>query len=155
MNKPIFRKETKSTSNNKDSIIDLINDANTIKVTFFATVKETTFNGCTSGENNNLPLMIALVEQTDKIIIHDGLFLTAARTPRYYEVRSVLDVAVTSNKAAYCNEPVKCTSKRSEDDAVAYLLEKSYGKRFMLDQSTRPVYFSLLSSLTEAEMQNL
>ncbi len=99
--------------------------------------------------------MIALIEQDDKIILHDGVFLTAVRIPRYLEVKAVLDAAVTSNKSAYCNKSVKCTSKKSEEDAVGYLLNESNGKRFMLDQSTRPVYFSLLSSMTEDELQNL
>ena len=133
----------------------LICTQDTIKVTFFATVKEATFNGCTYGEDLNLPLMIALIEQNEKIILHDGVFLTAARIPRYLEVKAVLDEAIVSNKAAYCNESVKCTSKKSEEDAVEYLLNKSNGKRFMFDQLTRPVYFSLLSSITEDELQKL
>lgn len=101
LDKPSFRFELGNTTQNKDALIKKIVDPNTVKVTLFATKREVLANTF----ETNLPLVVALVETNTNYLLFDGLFLTAARNPRYYEVKRVLDEAVRTTKVTYCSKP--------------------------------------------------
>ena len=101
LEKPSFRFELGNTTQHKDALIEKIKDPNTVKVTLFATKREVLANTF----ETNLPLVAALVETNTNYLLFDGLFLTAARNPRYYEVKRVLDEAVRTTKVTYCSKP--------------------------------------------------
>lgn len=146
--KPAFRHEILSTHENEENIIKFINDKDTIKVTLFATKSEVLGNAI----DTNLPLMAAIVETNSNFILFDGNFLTAARNPRYYEVRNVLNNAENSNKVAYCSKPVEYTYELDAELAVKYLLHESNNTSYLLTPRSRENYFSLISSISEAEL---
>ncbi|WP_198430910.1 hypothetical protein [Pseudomonas tolaasii] len=105
--------------------------------------------------NNNLPLVVALakyiIPHVDSVlVVFDGMFLTAARYPRYGEVRNLLDVAVTSDKVYYSGQRAPLTSEMTPDEAVSTLID--LGSIQPLTVESRAEYFSLLSNFTEDEL---
>lgn len=145
LDKPSFRFELGNTTQNKDALIKKIVDPNTVKVTLFATKREVLANTF----ETNLPLVVALVETNTNYLLFDGLFLTAARNPRYYEVRSVLDISVQSTKVNYCSKPVEYTRDLNEDLVVKYLINESNNSSYLLTEDSRKSYFAILSNITE------
>lgn len=108
------------------------------------------------GPATNLPLMAALVETVDTnnvstFVVCDGPFLTAQRKPRFTEINDVLDAAVQSGKVSVAMQRVPFTSSLSPKQAVEALWQ-IYDLHLLTDK-TRPVFFSLLSELTEKEIQ--
>ena len=145
LEKPSFRFELGNTTQNKDALIEKIKDPNTVKVTLFATKREVLANTF----ETNLPLVVALVETNTNYLLFDGLFLTAARNPRFYEVRSVLDEAIRTTKVNYCSKPVEYTRDLNEDLVVKYLINESNNSSYLLTVDSRKSYFAILSDITE------
>ena len=104
------------------------------------------------GPETNLPLLHALVqsipqEDIPEYEIFDGMFLTAARRPRYLEVKKLLDEAIESRvPVEYGLRPIPFTSSMEPDEAVILMLDQPVR---LLDERTRPEFFSLLSGLPE------
>lgn len=151
-----LRFKNKDTNTNCSALIQSIRHPQRGRVILFASPKETTdtYTG-SDGPWTNLPLLSALVEYNLPAIevlgiIFDGVFLTAARTPRYGEVRAVLDAAIESGNVFYCPRRAPFTSALKAGDAYKELL--SLGLFEALDAHTRPSYFSLLSSVSEREI---
>lgn len=150
------RYKTDNTSNNLAAIVSLINDPECQRVFLFASP-----TNCIEGDNNNssapdtnLPLVVALAEfkihGIDKIrIVFDGTFLTAARSPRYYEVRQLLDIAQASNKVFYGQERAPFTADMDPTKAADELSKIAAKGIQQLTATTRTGYFSLLSSVPE------
>ncbi len=150
------RYKSDNTSNNLAAIVSLINDPECQRIFLFASpanfIEGAHDNA--GGPDANLPLVAALAEfkihGIDKIrIVFDGVFLTAARSPRYYEVRQLLDAAQASNKVFYGQERAPFTSDM-DSTAAADELSKIAAKGYQqLTDRTRTAYFSLLSSVPE------
>lgn len=147
-----------STTANLNAILDVIRAQTTGSVTLFATAPRysPSANEVTPGDANNLPYVAALAEINIKPlptqrVVFDGCFLTAARRPRFLEVVELLDEAVRSGKVHFVNAPVPFTQQLSP--ALAANVLGSIGPRILLDEATRPQYFSLLSSLSESEYE--
>src|SRR5471032_3384 len=85
-------------------------------------------------------------------VVFDGAFLSAARYPRYSEVRLLLDAAVASDKVFFTERRAPFTSKKTNIDALGTL--HNLGAFEKLTTTSRSRYFSLLSNLTEAELQH-
>lgn len=149
-----LRYATKSTSDNVWALCDLIRDNKCDEIILFASV----VNDLDDDEaryNNNLPLVVALakyiIPHVDSVfVVFDGVFLTAARYPRYGEVRDLLDVAVASDKVYYSGRRAPLTSEMTPDEAVSTLI--GLGPIQPLTVDSRANYFSLLSSFTEEEL---
>lgn len=152
-----FRHKCSNTSSNLEALLASINDPSCVQVRLFAT--ETTATAHFSdadGPENNLPLVAALAiyklaGEHEVHIVHDGLFLTAARLPRYYEVRQLLDAAENNQKVVFCFQRAPFTSAMSPVEAAAALLELQLVNE--LTTATRSSYFSMLSNVTEIELQ--
>jgi len=138
-----------TTNQNEQAIIEILKDKNTQKVIFFA-------SPTTNQEESdvNLPLMSALVEY--KIpgagmtkVIYDGEFLTAARRPRYLEIKNVLDNAESSEKIYFSLKRAPFTSDMAPKEAATAL--ESLGSQEQLTTATRAQYFSMLSNITEED----
>lgn len=151
VDKPSFRLELGNTTQNKDTLIKKIEDPNTVKVTLFATKREVLGNTF----EINLPLVVALVETNTNYLLFDGLFLTAARNPRYYEVKRVLDEAIQSTKVNYCSKPVEYTRDLNEDLVVKYLMNESNNSSYLLTADSRRSYFAILSNITEEQFKEI
>lgn len=150
-----------STGDHASALINLLSDGNSKRVVFFASPLEpdSSFSNSYDGPESNLPLMAALVEYqipgVEQItIVFDGLFLTAARYPRYREIRSVLDVAVLSNKSWFSKIRAPFTGSNTPE-AAATTLGAHCNDLIQLTVTTRARYFSLLSNLTEIELEKL
>ena len=131
----ILRYEDKTTDQNADAIIAFINDDNTNRVIFFASPTQR------MQADANLPLLSAFAEYeipgigAIQVIFDGDHFLTAARKPRYLEVKSVLDCAESSGKAFFATDRVNFTSKMSPEDAAKTL--SSVQNLVQLTSSTR------------------
>jgi len=149
-----LRYATNSTSDNVWALCDLTRYNKCDEIILFASVG----NDIDEEEarwNNNLPLVVALakyiIPHVDSVlVVFDGVFLTAARSARYGEVRELLDVAIASDKVYYSGQRAPLTSEMTPDQAVSTLLH--LGPIHPLTSETRADYFSLLSNLTEAEL---
>ena len=149
-----LRYATKSTSDNVWALCDLIRDNKCDEIILFASVG----NDIEDEEarwNNNLPLVAALakyiIPHVDSVlVIFDGVFLTAARSARYGEVRELLDVAIASDKVYYSGQRAPLTSEMTPDEAVSTLI--NLGSIQPLTVESRAEYFSLLSNFTEDEL---
>lgn len=141
-----------STNASLNAILGLMSDPQCTRVLLFASPRSNP--GPNDGSDANLPLVAALAEfvlpGVKQIIdvVFDGLFLTAARDPRRYEVKQLLDAAIASNKAYYCTSTVPFTSSLSPDQAAGKL--KTAQPLNQLDAATRTRYFALLSAAPEA-----
>ncbi|CAH0321778.1 hypothetical protein SRABI64_05407 [Pseudomonas carnis] len=149
-----LRYATKSTSDNVWALCDLIRDNKCDEIILFASVG----NDLDDEEarwDNNLPLVVALakyiIPHVDSVlVVFDGVFLTAARPPRYGEVRNLLDVAIASDKIYYSGQRAPLTSEMTPDQAVSTLI--NLGSIQPLTVESRAEYFSLLSNFTEDEL---
>lgn len=149
-----LRYATKSTSDNVWALCDLIRDNKCDEIILFASV-ENDLGDEETRWNNNLPLVVALakyiIPHVDSVlVVFDGMFLTAARYPRYGEVCNLLDVAVTSDKVYYSGQRAPLTSEMTPDEAVSTLID--LGSIQPLTVESRAEYFSLLSNFTEDEL---
>lgn len=154
------RYENSNTTENLSALVGLIESPDTVKVTLFAspTGKMEKMSESDDLETNNLPLVSAVVEyeipKIEKVaVVFDGLFLTAARHPRYSEILHLLDVAEQSNLAFFSEMRAPFTSSLSAEDAVRTL--QSLAPVKPLTPNTRADYFSLLSNLSEAKYLEL
>ena len=149
-----LRYATKSTSDNVWALCDLIRDNKCDEIILFASVG----NDLDDEEarwDNNLPLVVALakyiIPHVDSVlVVFDGVFLTAARSARYGEVRELLDVAIASDKVYYSGQRAPLTGEMTPDQAVSTLI--NLGSIQPLTVESRAEYFSLLSNFTEDEL---
>ncbi|PIF89723.1 hypothetical protein CLU86_0600 [Acidovorax sp. 62] len=149
------RYQNGNTSRNESTLLGLINDPACSAVTLFCSPGTPTADfSQTDGSENNLPLLAALAKYSipgidDVYIVFDGMFLTAARRPRYLEVRQILDTSEKSGKVSFATKPVPFTSALSPAEAVQTLLNAQ--PTVQLLGSTRAQYFALLCSIPEAQ----
>lgn len=155
---PAVRSHHSTTSDNLASLLEIIRDARTVQVILFASPEARTLDmSDRDGPETNLPLVAALAEYklpgaSDPLyMVFDGLFLTAARVPRYLEVRNLLDVAIASGKAFVAMQRVPFTSKLTPDEAAECL--RHVGPVSPLTGETRATYFRLLSSVSERALE--
>lgn len=152
-----IRHPSESTLENLLALVGLINNPCSKKVVLFASPDSKAPEMSPSdGPENNLPLLAAFVEYEipkidSVVVIFDGLFLTAARYPRYDEVRELLDLAQKSDKVFFSETRAPFTSSLSAEDAAKTLQSLLPIKR--LTPETRADYFSLLHTWTEARYQ--
>jgi hypothetical protein len=153
-----YAKQSGNTSEKLECILSTINDANIKQVILFATpIAPTSDHSDSDGLATNLPEVAALAIGTfagaELTAVFDGTFLSAARYPRYSEVKTLLDVAVTSGKAYFSTTRAPFTSNKSAVDAATAF--QSLAPYVKLTATSRSQYFDMLSNLTEAEMQTL
>ncbi len=137
-------------------LLSTIADSNVEQVMLFATPREATSDYSNSdAAEANLPEVAALAIGTfagaKVAVVFDGAFLSAARYPRYSEVRELLDAAVASEKVYFTERRAPFTSQKNNIDALATL--HSLGPFEKLTTTSRSRYFSLLSNVSEAEIQ--
>ncbi|MET2522102.1 hypothetical protein [Ralstonia pseudosolanacearum] len=140
-----------NTSQNAQALIEAINDTRNVRVTLFATssVPNAMFTE-SDGPETNLPLLAALAQSTDgNLKVFDGLFLTAARQPRYLEVRAVLDAAVRRGSVYFSEASAPFTSALAPEEAAKRL--NGIAPVRQLTSASRANFFRLLSGVTEAE----
>lgn len=148
------RHQNTSTNLNAQTLIGLMNDPNCVEVRLFASPwKATADFSQRDGTDNNLPLVAALATYkipgvADVHVVFDGLFLTAARRPRFGEVQDVMNAAQACGKATYCATEVPFTSALSPEKAVELLTQQGPVQAFSV--ATRQNYFKLLSHFSEA-----
>ena len=145
-----------STGENVSALIAVIQDPNSREVRFFSSPRTKTarYSDSSDGPDNNLPLVAALVRYSiprvdDVYIVFDGMFLTAARATRYYEVKELLDVAESSGKVVFSEEAADFTSSLKPEEAVKFL--GALSKLILLTPATRAKYFGQLSNVSEAQ----
>lgn len=145
-----------NTSYKLKSIIAAIRDPRVARITLYATPSSPTEDySDLDGAEANLPEVAALATGTfigdaPIDVVFDGAFLTAARYPRYAEVRTLLDEAEKSGKVYFSTERVPFTANKSDCEAAAIMRTKA--KLTLLTNQTRASYFSLLSNVTEKEI---
>lgn len=147
----VTRWQPENTGKNTQALLAAIADPNVARVTLFAspTKPDADFTH-SDGPESNLPLLAALTETVDgNLCVYDGLFLTAARRPRYLEVREVLDAAELSAKVFFAGTRAPFTSGMSPAAAVEKL--RAVAAPMRLTSTTRGDFFRLLSNLTEAQ----
>lgn len=144
-----------STGANLAAALDLLNHNATTRFIMFASPmsEKTADYSRSDGPTSNLPLLAALVEfqiphAGPVYVVMDGLFLTAARQPRYSEVCSLLDAAEKSPKAFFSGVRAPFTSALSPLDAAEKLL--SVVPVVAFTPSSRERFFALLSNLPES-----
>ncbi|CAN7622287.1 hypothetical protein LJR189_004675 [Acidovorax delafieldii] len=149
------RYQNGNTGTNETTLIGIINDPACSSVTLFCSpsVPTAEFSEADSTENN-LPLVAALAKYSipridDLYIVFDGMFLTAARRPRFLEVSRVLDAAEASGKVWFATNPVPFTSALTPEQAVETMLSEQ--STVQLETSTRAQYFALLCGIPEAQ----
>ena len=140
-----------NTATNTQALLAAIAEPDIARVTLFASpIKPDTDFVHSDGPDSNLPLLVALTEAVDgDLCVYDGLFLTAARHPRYLEVREVLDAAEHSAKVYFAGTRAPFTSRLSPAEACEKL--RGIEAKMRLTASTRANFFRLLSNLTEAQ----
>lgn len=154
----VIRFNNQSTGMNAEALISMLKDAKCEEVCLYATESKTSANPeAIECNSENLPLMAAIATYKipcvgEIIVLFDGVFLTAARWPRYTEVRAVLDEAQQSKKTKFCTKPVSFTSALDPYKAVQSL--KDHGCLIDFSAKTRPQFFSMLSNLTEAQYEH-
>ncbi|MFC3941601.1 hypothetical protein CCU68_34360 [Pseudomonas gingeri NCPPB 3146 = LMG 5327] len=146
-----LRYSISNTSQNLNTLCELIRDQNCHRVILFGTVENELDS---ENRDSNLPYVAALavyeIPNIDSIyVLFDGIFLTAARYPRYTEVRALLDVAQESGRVYFCEARAPLTRTFTSEDAVAAL--KDLGPIRRLDADSRADYFALLSGFTEQQ----
>ncbi|NMG28433.1 hypothetical protein [Aromatoleum evansii] len=153
--------DSTSTSRNLGTILDVLGDTQTSRVTLFASPEhdEGLYDPRTDGPTTNLPLVAALAEirvtgAKPVHVVFDGLFLTAQRKPRYDEVKSLLDAAVASGKAFVATERAPFTSSLPPNEAAQALLNVA-ATAVPLNESSRRSYFGQLANLSETEYQKV
>ncbi|MGQ5524855.1 hypothetical protein ACUHMQ_16550 [Chitinimonas sp. PSY-7] len=148
-----------NTSSNLLSLKRLVIDPNCVELRLFGTASKIAVGlGDEDEADTNLPLVAAVAKYTipgitDVYVVFDGMVLTAARLPRYFEVQELLDKAVASKKVTFASVPAPFTS--SFDPAIAADKLLSIGPVIPLSEQTRAHYFSMLSTLTEEAFAKL
>lgn len=147
-----------TTSDNARRFVELMKDQNTKRVTLLATpmsipedISEMELGDI--GPTSNLPLMSACIEywhpgEGNIGMVVDGLFLTAARNPRYGEVCDVLDEAEKLDNIFYSTESCGFTVSMPPKDAFNKM--QSCNRR-PFSQETRSDYLTSLGVYSEAE----
>lgn len=143
------------------ALLALQEDPNCFDIWLFASPRTPTarFNPDTDDNETNLPLLTALVRYRMPLgfdpmyIVFDSMALTAARKPRYNEVKQLLDKACQGSKTFVCLEPLDFTSSMPPEQAAAMMLGTN--PTTLLDVGSRPKFFDLLSSLEESMVQVL
>ena len=150
------RYRNSSTTDNLSSLVRLLNDPNCVEIRLFATgsAGSNGYSEESDGPETNPPLVSAIAKYTipeisDVYVLFDGLFLTAARRPRFLEVQQLMDASETSGKASFYPAAVPFTSAAKPDAAVTTLL--GLGPLTPFNAATRAKYFSLLSNIPEAQ----
>lgn len=142
------------TGANAQALLGAISDRAINRVILFATA--TRFHEGFSnldGPATNLPLLAAAtVSAQGDVTIYDGVFLTAARRPRYLEVRDVLDAAERSEKVYFGNSPAPFTSGLEPMRAWEQLRRIDVNP---FSEKTRASFFSLLSGVSEKDLERL
>jgi len=151
-----------TTNDNSRRFIELMKDGNTKRVILFATPISVPDDSSDSdlgdiGPVSNLPLMSACVEywhpgEGNVGMVVDGLFLTAARMPRYGEVCAVLDEAEKLDKIYYSPERCGFTVCESVEDAFNEMQTYSL---LPFTQESRAEYIALLGIQCEEETRAL
>lgn len=147
------RFKNSTTTENVSTLIALINDPNCEQVILFGSPRSPTPEYSRSDEpETNLPLVAAVAKYSipkvsEIYVVFDGLFLTAARCPRYYEVRELLDVAEKSSKVFFSAQPVPFTSSKNPETAAQIMIDMN--PIVQLSPSTRAQYFALLCLISE------
>lgn len=151
----VTRYANSSTTRNLSSLVTLLNDPNCKEVVLYATASTPMQDFSESdGPDNNLPLVAAIAKYvipgiSDVFVLFDGLFLTAARFPRFLEVQDLMNVAQESGKAAFFLGQAPFTSSFEPVDAVKSLL--GLGQLTPFSQTNRAKFFALLSRIPEAQ----
>lgn len=155
---PTVRSRPSNTQNNLDKLLRALADPACESLCFFAThphVDETFSDD--DGPETNLPFIVAvatykLLKEHTVRVVFDGMQLTAARLPRYGEVRQLLDAATVSNKAFFSPQSVKFTSNLPPAEAAQVLL--SNAAPISLTTTSRSQFFKLLSGVSEQQLQS-
>ncbi len=153
-----IRYKESNTTENCRNLISYLNLNFCDEVILFATHKsvDATFSQ-NDGPETNLPLLGAVARVKfpglgEQFILFDGLFLTAQRKPRYNEVQQVLDLAVQTKKTSFIQLSVPFTSQLLPVEAIRLL--NRFPKQ-VLNAQTRPIFFSLLSEITEEQYNSI
>lgn len=148
-------KNATATMINAETLIALINDQKCEQVVLFGSPRSPTPDFARSdAPDTNLPLVAALAKYSipgvsEVYVVFDGVFLTAARRPRYLEVRDLLDAAEQTSKVFFATQPVPFTSSKDPEKAAQIMIDTK--PTVQLTTSTRPQYFALLCSIPEAQ----
>lgn len=124
-------------------------------------VKGTVEDEHSSGPDTNFPLLAAMATE-DLVpglarfaIVFDGMLLTARRSPRDSEIRAVLDVAMAQPEGKVrvaIGEHARAPFTASMREGVAHAAETLAAiPTVPLTQHTRPLFWRMLSSISEAE----
>lgn len=145
------RKTAYTTGENRDHALEELASENISEVIFFAS----DVSSVPDENEANLPLMYMLAKgfepgQGHIFSVYDGLFLTAARRPRYLEIKDLLDVACDSGKAYFSPLRAPYTATLKPQDAARTLLNLKQSFK-PLNPQTREEYFSMLSTIPEAQ----
>lgn len=150
-----IRYQNQSTSQNVHALIEIIENPATTSVVLFASPKEpdASYTQTEDGPDTNMPLVSALVTFMlpgfDPIqLVYDGIFLTAARRPRFLEVVELMDAAQASTKVQFSSQRLQFTAGLDPVDAANVMAAAQALVPF--SATTRAQYFALLSTLTEA-----
>lgn len=151
----VTRYTNTSTTHNLSSLVRLMNDPNCVEIRLFATGPAGAVGYSESdGPETNPPLVSATARYvipgiSDVYVLFDGLFMTAARRPRFLEVKQLMDTAEASGKVSFFPAAVPFTSATEPNTAVATLL--GLGPLTPFNQATRAEYFSLLCCIPEEQ----
>ena len=155
----VKRFNNSSTGTNLRALLALVQDLNCKEVNLFASPATYTADHTNSdGPETNFPLVVALAKYSipgiaEVYVLFDGLFLTAARSPRRGEVQELMDAAQTSGKTFFAASPVPFTSSLAPVAAVESLLAQQPMVPFT--HQSRKQYFAMISSVPEALCANL
>lgn len=143
-----FNSSTLSTGQIGAALLDYIRDPKCEKIALFVTER--------SDDQQDSPWLMAVVTyQIPHVepvhVLMDGYVLSAARYPRYMEVRDVLDAGEKAGKVWFCSVPAPFTQDLPADKSISVL--QGLGSLTQLNASTRPQLFLLLSTLTEAQYE--
>ncbi|NVK58363.1 MAG: hypothetical protein HWE26_22475 [Alteromonadaceae bacterium] len=148
------RLATSSTTANASSVIALLHDDRTERVTFFATeTKATDQFHREHGTDGNLPLVAILAEgrmlgPVKLFVVGDSVdFLMATRQPRSGEVKDVTDAAVKSGKAYFSRVRAPFTSHLTAEEAAETLRRL---ETVELTAATVAEYRAMLSNVPDA-----
>jgi hypothetical protein len=146
------RYDLSSTSTNVRALFDIFQDGQYKEMTFFATVRESDMPS-----TQDLPWLGVLVtynlpHMPPIYTLFDGYVLSAARQPRYDEIRRLLDLVVDGN-TKFCTVPVPLTCKLPAEAAVALILDLENVEP--LSSESRPKYFKMLSMFSERSFKEM
>lgn len=140
-----------STGENLSAALSLVAFVGTVRVTLFASPSSLPDDGSNS-PSSNLPLLAGLAEVAIPhsgtiYVVMDGLFLSAARSPRSAEVLSLLNAVAGNPKMFVALARAPFTEALEPDKAAEALLAIKPVERLTSDSRER--FFSLLSHSPE------